>query len=83
MIKNTIKKLLDIICFVGGSCLTIYALMSFNAYIENAKRRFTEIIASGDPVGIAYSYTNQSILYGTVGIGLIVFGFVLRSWYKK
>lgn len=83
MINNVIKKLLDVICFVGGSCLTVYALMNFNSYVENAKRRLTEIIPSGEPIGIAYNYTEQSILYGTIGIGLIVLGFVLRSWYKR
>jgi len=76
MIKNIIKKLLDIICFVGGSSLTFYALVSFEAHSTYAGR-------NNNPIRIYYQYDFLSILYGTVGIGLVALGFVLRSWYKQ
>ena len=75
--------MLDVILIVGGACLTMYSLMSFRSSIKHVSRRLAEVIPSGEPVGIAYYYTEQSILYGTVGVGLIALGFVLRRWYKK
>lgn len=62
------NKIIDIICFVGGGSLFVGTLFSYETYTR-------------DFFGIYFS-TIQIILLA-IGAGLIILGFLIRSWSKQ
>lgn len=63
------NKIIDIICFVGGTFLFIITLFNYHTYGRN-----------GD--GNIY-YSNFQIILLAVGVSLVVFGFLIRKWRKE
>jgi len=73
--KKLIPKIIDLICFIGGSVLLIYNLL----YILYPK-------TSVSLRRISYPYEADD-LFGyriglLLGLGLIVLGFLIRTWRK-
>jgi len=72
--KKLIPKIVDLICFVGGSILMIYNLLDF-------KSGNTFYSRGGNTN--AYYYSDDTQFLAAVGLGLIVSGFLIRSWGKE
>lgn len=67
MNRNIFSKIIDIICFVGGTFLFVYNLFGFHT-------------GRGD---YAYYYYNDNQEYMlAIGMALIILGFLIRSWKK-
>jgi hypothetical protein len=71
--KKLIPKIIDLICFVGGSFLLFFNLVDLKYH------RFG--IMSSDSGGYYY-YSQDNQISIAVGLGLIVVGFLIRSWRK-
>jgi len=69
--------ILDILCFIGGSIITSYYSLRFMTY--------SNIVSINAPeVGLVYLKVQEpNIIMITIGVGLIVLGFLIRGWYKK
>ena len=68
-------KIIDIICFVVGSALFIHTLFDFHAS-SGIGLRETEAFPT-------YYYTNEQTILLTIGICLIVIGFIIHRWRKE
>ena len=64
------NKVYDVLFFVGGSALTLLGF--FTTYNESSENFFNR-----------YKTDWYDFLFIIVGISMIVFGFVRRSWGKK
>lgn len=62
------NKIFDIICFVGGGFLFVMTLFNYSTYSRDG---------SGTP-----HYSEIQIILLALGIGLIILGFLIRSWRK-
>jgi hypothetical protein len=77
--RNFWTILADIVCFMGGSALTVGGLVNFKIY--RSLRRYGGDYANWtDP---AYGYGPDQIAEIAAGISLVVLGFLIRSWTKK
>ncbi len=66
--RSLTSKIIDVICFIGGTIIFAHTLFSFN----NRSRE-----------GGSYYYTDLQGILLAVGISLIVLGFLIRDWRKK
>lgn len=69
--KKLIPKIIDIICFLGGSILAIYC----GSYI----------LFPRDLIGVRFIGGSNILNYRIgflIGVNLIVLGFLIRSWLK-
>lgn len=86
ILNNILFALVDIVCFLQGSVLLAYALLHFNYKVEVAHGEgLTTVEAQSIPVAIGgyYFYTDQYIKVAIIGIGLLITGFLMRSWRKN
>ncbi len=84
-IINILFVLVDIVCFLQGGVITAYALLNIDYKIEVAKGDgLTNLVMQNIPVSIGgyYFYSDQYITVAVIGIGLIITGFLVRSWRK-
>jgi len=75
--KKLIPKIIDLICFIGGSILLIYNLLDF----KSSGGDFFGLGNGGNDSTYYYSKSNQ--ILAAIGFGLIVLGFLIRSWRKE
>ncbi len=78
--------LVDIVCFLQGSAITVYALMHIKYKVEIVRGEgLTTLEMQNVPVAIGgyYYYTDQYIKVAVIGITLIITGFLMRSWRKN
>jgi hypothetical protein len=76
--KNLLSKIIDVICFVGGSVLTLFYLADFQIHISHTAQYFNGAI---DWKNNYYLEANH-LIFVLIGIGLIILGFLIRSWRK-
>ena len=77
--KKIFPKIIDVICFVGGSSIFTGALFDFkNTSVVNIND-----LNSYSHIGSAYYYSDETLYYLALGISLIVLGFLNRSWEKE
>jgi hypothetical protein len=65
--KKLIPKITDIICFLGGSTLLIYNLLDFRGGYDSFN----------------FYYKESTQILASIGLGLIVLGFLIRTWRKE
>ncbi|MEO8233588.1 MAG: hypothetical protein ABI638_15010 [Ignavibacteriota bacterium] len=68
--KTISSKIIDVVCFVGGSSLFIGTLFSLHSF------------GSTDSYRNYYYSTVQTFLLA-IGIGLIVLGILIRNWRNR
>ena len=67
--KKIFPKIIDVVCFVGGSALFIGTLFNAKSYGRNGNGN--------------YYYSDSQLFLLVVGIVLIVLGFLIRNWRKE
>jgi len=67
MIRIIFSKLIDIICFVGGTFLFVYNLFGFHTGWRDYPH---------------YYYKDNQEYMLAIGMSLIILGFLIRSWKK-
>lgn len=86
IMSTIIFALVDIVCFVQGSVILVYALLHFQYKVEIARGEgFTAPEMQNVPVAIGgfYYYSDSYIKVALIGIALIITGFLMRSWRKS
>ena len=76
--KKLIPKIVDIICFVGGSMLIVYNLLDFN----NSGGAAFLFGSDSSSDSCCYYYSDSAQILAAFGLALIVLGFLIRSWRK-
>ena len=71
---NIICKILDLATFLAGSVMFLFGVFSF---------RTGSAAPSYKPTVIYYYYDKSDLNIIAIGGGLIVLGFLLRSWTKN
>jgi len=74
---NVLVKLLDLVTFVLGSVLLAAGLFNFSIV------RVNDYNDNSVSVAVGYVYHNNAVVLVATGVGLIVLGFVLRSWRRR
>lgn len=86
LLTALIFALVDIVCFLQGSVILIYALLHVKYKVEIARAEgFNSVELNNLPVAIGgyYYYPESYIKIAMIGIGLIVTGVLMRSWHKN
>ena len=81
-----VSALVDIVCFLQGSIILVYALLHFNYKIEIVRGEgINAVEAQTIPIAIGgyYYYSDQYIKIALIGVALILIGFLMRSWRKS
>jgi len=82
---NVLFAVVDVVCFLQGSVLLVYALLHISYKVEISHGEgLTTVELQNVPasVGGYYYYTEQYIQVAVIGIALIIAGFLMRSWRK-
>ncbi len=69
------NKIIDIICFVGGSAIFTKSLFNFESISVYDSRIRSESARY-------YTYLPEDQYLLTIGVCLIILGFLIRSWRK-
>lgn len=80
--ERIVYKLVDIVCFIGGSVIFIKILFSY--YPSDAVGKYIDysgIERRYKTTGITYSEEQTYLL--ALGFGLVILGFLIRSWRKN
>jgi hypothetical protein len=86
MVLNVLFSVVDIVCFLQGAVLLAYSLLHFSYKVETAHGEgLNSVELQNVPVssGGYYYYTDQYIQVAVIGLGLIITGFLMRSWRKN
>lgn len=73
---NWVAKFLDVVTFVVGSIVLAVGAFNFSVVRLNDYNDNSVSVAAG------YVYHDNAVTLIAVGVGLIVLGFVLRSWRR-
>ncbi|MEW6653335.1 MAG: hypothetical protein AB1394_07690 [Bacteroidota bacterium] len=86
LLVNVLFAVVDIVCFLQGSVLLAYSLLHFSYKVDvSYGEGLTTVELQNVPTtaGGHYYYTEQYIQVAVIGIGLIITGFLMRSWRKN
>ena len=86
IISTVLFALVDIVCFLQGGVILVYALMHISYKVEIARGDgLSAVDTQNVPVAIGgyYYYPEQYIKVVLIGIALIITGFLMRSWRKS
>lgn len=86
MMSAVVFALVDIVCFLQGSVIALYALLHISYKVEVVRGEgLTTLEMQNVPVAIGgyYYYTDQYIKVAIIGFALIILGFLMRSWRKS
>jgi uncharacterized membrane protein SirB2 len=76
--KKLIPKIIDVICFVGGTVLVLFYATDFQLVISHLKySQFPDDWKNN------YYLEANHLIFVLIGIGLIILGFLIRSWRKS
>ena len=83
--KNILPAILDTVFFVGGAILLSFDLFHISFYTLRMAGLPAPYSDESYPVAITgyYYYKEEYILGITIGVALIIFGFLVRSWRKQ
>ncbi|KAF0152010.1 MAG: hypothetical protein FD143_1479 [Ignavibacteria bacterium] len=86
LLANVLFAVVDLVCFLQGSLLLAYSLLHFRYKVDVSQGEgLTTVELQNVPtaVGGYYYYADQYIQVAVIGIGLIITGFLMRSWRKN
>jgi len=86
IMSTIVFALVDIVCFIQGSVILVYALLHFSYKVEVVRGDgLTTLEMQNIPVAIGgyYFYSEPFIKIALIGIALIITGFLMRSWRKN
>jgi len=77
--------LVDIVCFIQGGVILMYALLHMSYKVEIARGDgLVTLETQNVPVAIGgyYYYSDQYIKIALIGVALLTTGLLMRSWRK-
>jgi multidrug transporter EmrE-like cation transporter len=86
LLTNLLFAIVDLVCFLQGGVLLVYALLHFSYKVEVAHSEgLTTVEMQNIPMAIGghYFYSEQYINIALIGIALIIVGILMRDWKKK
>ncbi len=86
LMASIVFALVDIVCFLQGSIIFIYALLHFNYKMEVVRGdSYYALEGANIPATVSgyYYYHDSFIKIAMIGVALIITGFLMRSWRKE
>jgi hypothetical protein len=86
IMAELVFALVDIVCFIQGGVILLYALLHFDYKLEVVRGdNFNSVELVNLPVAIGgyYYYSDPYIKIALIGLALLITGFLMRSWRKN